>query len=219
MGSVPEAEPLPVLEALHSTPARRYLSPEPVPDEVIWAILDAAVRGPSGGNQQGWGWVVVTDPAVKAPIAEWYLEGWEAAYGGRREQILAAPPGSIQLSRASFLAAEYLAQHLADAPVWVFPVLRHAASSANPRLGSSIYGAVQQLMLAARAYGIGTTLTTLYAGHEEDVRTLLGLPDDALTMALIPMGYPVRGRWKEPSRAPLPEVVHWNRWGNARERG
>ncbi len=217
--SVPDAEPLPVLEALHSTPARRYLSPEPVPDEVIWAILDAAVRGPSGGNQQGWGWVVVTDPAVKAPIAQWYLEGWEAAYGQRREQILAAPPGSIQLSRASFLAAEYLAQHLADAPVWVFPVLRHAATSTSPRLGSSIYGAVQQLMLAARAYGIGTTLTTLYAGHEEDVRKLLGLPDDALTMALIPMGYPARGRWKEPARAPLAEVVHWNRWGNARERG
>lgn len=217
--SVPDAEPLPVLEALHSTPARRYLSPEPVPDEVIWAILDAAVRGPSGGNQQGWGWVVVTDPAVKAPIAGWYLEGWEAAYGQRREQILAAPPGSIQLSRASFLAAEYLAQHLADAPVWVFPVLRHAAASTSPRLGSSIYGAVQQLMLAARAYGIGTTLTTLYAGHEADVRTLLGLPDDALTMALIPMGYPVRGRWKEPVRAPLTEVVHWDRWGNARERG
>ena len=91
--SVPDAEPLPVLEALHSTPARRYLSPEPVPDEVIWAILDAAVRGPSGGNQQGWGWVVVTDPATKAQIAAWYLEGWDAAYGRRREEILAAPPG------------------------------------------------------------------------------------------------------------------------------
>jgi nitroreductase len=216
---VPDAEPLPVLEALHSTPARRYLSPEPVPDEVIWAILDAAVRGPSGGNQQGWGWVVVTDPAVKAPIAAWYLEGWEAAYGQRREEILAAPPGSSLLSRASFLAAEHLAQHLAEAPVWVFPVLRNAAASRNPRLGSSIYGAVQQLMLAARAYGVGATLTTLYAGHEDDVRALLGLPDDALTMALIPLGYPVRGRWKQPSRVPLQEVVHWNHWGAAREPG
>jgi len=217
--SVPDAEPLAVLDALHSTPARRYLSSEPVPDEVIWAILDAAVRGPSGGNQQGWGWVVVTDPAIKAQIAAWYLEGWDAAYGRRREEILAAPPGSGPMSRASFLAAEHLAQHLAEAPVWVFPVLRHAATSANPRLGSSIYGAVQQLMLAARAYGVGATLTTLYAGHEADVRELLGLPDDALTMALIPLGYPVRGRWKQPSRLPLPQVVHWGRWGTSRERG
>jgi nitroreductase len=217
--TVPDAEPLPVLEALHSTPARRYLSAEPVPDDVIWAILDAAVRGPSGGNQQGWGWVVVTDPAIKARVAQWYLAGWNAAYGHRREEILAGGPAAGGLSRASFLAAEHLASHLAEAPVWVFPVLRNAATSGNPRLGSSIYGAVQQLMLAARAYGVGATLTTLYAGHEDEVRALLGLPDDALTMALVPLGYPARGRWKEPSRMPLPEVVHWDRWGATRPRG
>ena len=69
----------------------------------------------------------------------------------------------------------------------------------TPGCGSSIYGAVQQLILAARAYGIGTTLTSLYAGHEAEVRELLGLPADALTMALLPMGYPSRGRWAEPS--------------------
>ena len=96
----PEAEPLPVLDALHSTPARRYLSPEPIPDEVIWAVLDAAVRGPTGGNQQGWGWVVVTDPAIKQQMAAWYLEGWNRAYGSRREEILAAPPGPDGLNRA-----------------------------------------------------------------------------------------------------------------------
>ena len=77
-------------------------------------------------------------------------------------------------------------------------MLRHAAAR-SPRLGSSIYGAVQQLILAARAYGVGTTLTTLYSGHEEEVRELLGLPDDAMTMALIPMGYPARGRWTQPA--------------------
>ena len=82
--ALPETEPLGVLEALHSTPSRRFLSPEPIPDEVIWAILDAAVRGPSGGNQQGWGWVVVTDPAIKSRVGEWYREGWDAAYGRRR---------------------------------------------------------------------------------------------------------------------------------------
>jgi len=131
----------------------------------------------------------------------------------------AAPEGADGLSRPSFLAAEHLAHHLADAPVWIFPVLRHAAGAHSPRLGSSIYGAVQQLCLAARAYGVGTSLTTLYGGHEDELRALLGLPDDALTMALIPLGYPVRGRWKQPSRIPLPEVVHWGRWGASRERG
>ena len=99
---------------------------------------------------------------------------------------------------------------------WVFPVLRNAADAASPRVGSSIYGAVQQLCLAARASGIGTSLTTLYGGHEDELRELLGLPPDALTMALIPMGYPARGRWAEPKRRPVEEVVHWNRWGATR---
>ena len=216
---VPEAEPLLVLDALHSTPARRYLSAEPVPDGILWAILDAAIRGPSGGNQQAWGWVVVTDPAIKQQVAGWYREGWDRAYGHRRDRILAAPPQDGGLSRASFLAAEHLAHHLAEAPVWIFPVLRHAAGVSNPRLGASIYGAVQQLILAARAYGVGTTLTTLYAGHEDEVRGLLGLPDDALTMGLLPLGYPARGRWKQPPRRPVTEVVHWNRWGTNRQRG
>lgn len=215
---VTEPEPLPVLEALHSTPARRYLSAEPISDEVIRALLDAAIRGPSGGNRQGWAWIVVTDPAVKSQIAGWYREGWEAAYGRRRDEILAAAGSPGALSRASYLAAEHLAGHIAEAPVWIFPVLRDAAGVSNPRLGASIYGAVQNLILAARAYGIGTTLTTLYSRHEDDVRDLLGLPEDALTMGLLPLGYPARGRWAEPKRRPVQDVVHWNRWGVTRPR-
>ena len=202
---------LSLLEGLHSTPARRYLSTEPISDEVVHAILDAAVRGPSGGNSQRWAWIVVRDAEVKRQIAEWYREGWEKNYGSRREQILRAddPEG---MSAASFRAADHLAAHLEEAPVWVFPVLLGAARSSNPRLGSSIYGAVQQLMLAARAHGIGSTLTTLYAGHEDGVRKLLNLPDDALTMALIPLGYPARGRWAQPKRRPLDEVVFNERY-------
>ena len=209
---------LSVLEALHSTPARRYLSPEPVPDDVLWAILDAAIRGPSGGNTQGWGWVVVTDQQVKDRVAAWYRENWEAAYGARREQILSAPAGSLGLTPRGFLGAEHLAHHIQEAPVWIFAVLRGAAGATSPRVGSSIYGAVQQLCLAARAYGLGTSLTTLYGGHEEELRELLGLPPDALTMALIPVGYPAQGRWAEPRRRPVEEVVHWDRWGATRSR-
>jgi nitroreductase len=211
-------EPVSVLDALHSTPARRYLATDPIPDDVLWAVLDAAIRGPSGGNAQGWGWVVVTDPEIKKPVAEWYRENWERAYGSRRAQILAAPPGSGGLSPRGYLGAEHLAHHLEEAPVWVFPVLRHAAGATSPRVGSSIYGAVQQLTLAARAHGIGTSLTTLYGGHEDELRDLLGLPADALTMALVPMGYPTRGRWAQPKRQPVEDVVHWNRWGATRRR-
>jgi nitroreductase len=209
---------LSALEALHSTPARRYLSPEPIPDDVLWAILDAAIRGPSGGNSQGWGWVVVTDQEVKDRVAAWYRENWEAAYGSRREQILSAPAGALGLTPRGFLGAEHLAHHIHEAPVWIFAVQRGAADATSPRVGSSIYGAVQQLCLAARAYGIGTSLTTLYGGHEEELRELLGLPADALTMALVPMGYPAKGRWAEPRRRPVEDVVHWDRWGATRSR-
>jgi nitroreductase len=217
-GGSTTGESLSVLEALHSTPSRRYLAPDPIPEEVLWAILDAAIRGPSGGNAQQWGWVVVTDQEVKGRVAGWYKENWEAAYGQRRERILAGDAGTPGLSPRGFLGAEHLAHHLEEAPVWVFPVLRNAAEATSPRVGSSIYGAVQQLCLAARAYGIGTSLTTLYGGHEDELRALLGLPPDALTMALIPMGYPARGRWAEPKRLPVEEVTHWDRWGATRSR-
>jgi nitroreductase len=211
-------QPLTVLEALHSTPSRRYLSSEPIPDDVLWEILDAAIRGPSGGNAQHWGWVVVTDQEVKDRVAAWYRENWAAAYGSRREEILSGEVSPGGLTPRGFLGAEHLAQHIQEAPVWVFPVLRGAADATSPRVGSSIYGAVQQLCLAARAYGIGTSLTTLYGGHEEELRELIGLPPDALTMALIPMGYPARGRWAEPRRRPVEQVVHWDRWGAKRPR-
>jgi nitroreductase len=209
---------LTALEALHSTPARRYLAPDPVPDDVLWAILDAAIRGPSGGNTQQWGWVVVTDQAVKDQVAVWYRANWEANYGKHRDEILNAPVTDGALTPRGFLGAEHLANHIQDAPVWIFPVLRHAADASSPKVGSSIYGAVQQLCLAARAYGLGTSLTTLYGGHEDELRKLLGLPDDALTMALIPLGYPSQGRWAQPRRRPVDEVVHWGRWGDKRTR-
>jgi len=80
-----------VLEALHSTPARRYLSPQPIGDDIIRKLLDAAIRGPNGGNTQRWAWIVLRDPEVKAQIAAFYREGWEKLYGVHREFMLAQP--------------------------------------------------------------------------------------------------------------------------------
>jgi nitroreductase len=208
--TTPTPQDLGLLEALHSTPARRYLSTEPIADDIVRDILDAAIRGPSGGNSQPWAWIVVRDPETKKQIADWYREGWQRHYGSRRDEILNATDGPM--SKRSFLAADHLAAHFEEAPVWIVPVILGAAKSANPRLGSSIYGAVQHLMLAARAHGIGSTLTTLHIGHEEDVRRVLGLPDNALTMAIIPLGYPSQGRWAQPKRRPLDEVVFYDRY-------
>ncbi|NMO51738.1 nitroreductase [Actinoplanes sp. TBRC 11911] len=193
-----------LLEALHTTPSRRYLSPTPIDDDVIRALLDAAIRGPSGGNSQRWAWIVVRDATTKSKIADLYRDSWTKTYASRKDQILAAGDG---MSAATYRAADHLATHLEEAPVWIFPVLLGAAKSTNPRLGSSIYGAVQHLILAARAYGIGATLTTLHTAHEPEVRRLLNLPDTAMTMALIPLGYPAKGRWSQPRRRPLDEVI------------
>ena len=201
---------LDVLLAIHSTPARRYLKSDPIPDETIRAILNAAIRGPSGGNQQGWGWIVVKDSEVKQKIQKFYLEGWELAYGYQKDEILNS---TVQdgLGKRNFLSAEHLANNLAEAPVWIIPVLKNVSQS--PRAGSSIYGAVQNLMLAARSFGIGSTLTTLYSAYEEEVKMILGLPSEYTTMALIPLGYPSKGRWSQPKRQPIEEVTHWGKWG------
>lgn len=204
-----------LMDALHSTPARRYLSEESIPDEIIIDLLNAAIRAPSGGNNQGWGWLVLKDKLKKAQISEWYREGWESAYGVRKSKILNKTDESDSLGPRNFLSAEHLANNIQHAPVWIIAILRDAATSKNPRAGASIYGAVQHLMLAARAYGIGATLTTLYSGHEDDVKRLLGIPNDAMTMALIPLGYPSKGRWSEPKRQPISEVAYMDNWGQA----
>ena len=209
---------LDVFEALHSTPARRYLSKKDIPDKIIWELLDAAIRAPSGGNSQGWNWIILKDQEKKNQISEWYREGWHLAYGERRQAIMDRSDSSDTLGPRNYLSAEYLANHIQEAPIWIIGTLRNTSGSKNPRAGSSIYGAVQNLMLAARAYGIGSTLTTLYAGHEKDVKDLLGIPDDATTMALIPLGYPDRGKWSQPKRQAVEEVTYWDSWGSVNER-
>ena len=206
-----------LIEGLHSTPARRYLSSAQIKDEVLMDILDAAIRGPSGGNNQGWEWIILKDQKKKQLISDWYREGWQRAYGVRREGILNETDKSDTLGPKNYLSAEHLANNIQNAPVWIIAVLRNTASSGNPRAGASIYGAVQHLMLAARAHGIGSTLTTLYSSHEEDVKKLLGIPEDAMTMALIPLGYPEKGRWAQPKRKPVSDIAFRDHWGQSIE--
>ena len=206
-----------LIDGLHSTPSRRYLSNKPISDAIIWDIIDAAIRGPSGGNKQGWVWMVIRDKNTKTKIAHWYLENWNKEYGVRREEILSGTDDDA-LGPKNFLSADHLANHIHDAPVWIIPILRDVAGSQDPRTGSSIYGAVQNLMLAARAYGIGSTLTALHSTNETQIKSLLNLPDDTLTMAIIPLGYPVKGRWSQPKRKPVEEVTYWESWNVKRDR-
>ncbi len=229
---MPDREPLDVLDAIHTTRAQRFLKPDPIPEDVLWQILDAAVRGPTGGNQQGWGWVVIRDQATKDAIAKVYSERILAAYGYERvsDEDLgtaritrgAIEEGEIGIDQRNRRGVVHLAEHYAEAPVLVAPVMRMAARmDDNTRrsgagLGGSIYGAVQNLMLAARAFDIGTVMT--WTLDESPLfRDLLGLPDDAFVMCLIPLGYLERGRFSQARRRPLGEVVHWDRWGEQRD--
>ena len=222
------SDALDVIDAIFTTRAMRRLKSDPVPDEVIWAVLDAAIRGPSSGNVQRWGWIVVTDRAVKEQIGGWYLDAWNALGQGRREAVkqlarrVLRAPGAPPVSDpedgdANRRAGSYLAHHIAEAPVWIFAVQGGIKGMANLVDGADIFGAIQNLMLAARKYGLGTTLTMLHRSHEREIARLLWLPADAQSIALIPLGYPM-SKFSTPARNPVDTVTHWGRWGNTRRR-
>ena len=259
-----ERESIDVLEAIHSTPAMRYLKTDPIPDEILWAILDAAIRAPSGANTQMWGWMVVRDPEVKSKIAVLYRDGWsranrivgDGAARTRDEDFTANKKNSF--GAANYNSVEYLADNFQNAPVLIVPVMVQEGlrpgdkrgdatgvkrQSADEEVkpyeargslgGGSIYGAVQNLQLAARAFGVGSTYTSVANSdtHEPEMRALLGLPVNTRTMCIIPLGYPLsadelaevgaspaRGRFFKPKRIPIEEVTHWEQWGAQQER-
>jgi nitroreductase len=191
--------------------AMRRLKPDPVPEELIWKILQTAIMAPSGGNAQPWNFLVVRDAEKKRKIGEWYLDAWKKSYGPARDAMLAN-----EAMARTYRSADHLANHLADVPVLIIATIRVGMQRVGNTLGASIYPAVQNLMLAARAEGLGTTLTTLHKLHEAEVRQLLGVPDDVETMALIPLGWP-KGKFGTPSRLPIEKVVYWDQWGERRE--
>jgi nitroreductase len=200
-----------VFEVINTTRAMRRLKPDPVPDELIWKVLEAAIRAPSGGNRQPWSFVVVRDEETKRKIGEWYLEAWNATYGAVKDTVTADEQGARMYS-----SADYLANHLAEVPVFIIATVRTAGVGTSPS-GSYIYPAVQNLMLAARALGLGTTLTTLHRAHEADVVKLLGIPDGWETTCLIPMGYP-KGKFGLGARKPVEHVTHWEKWSETKSR-
>lgn len=199
-------------EVVQTQRAMRRLKADPVSDADLWTMLEAATMAPSGGNLQPWNFVVIRDAEKKRKIGDWYLEAWERTYGPARETMLANPA----MAR-TYNSADHLARHLADVPVLVLATLRRGNRAVEATFGASIYPAVQNLMLAARALGLGTTLTTLHRFHEEDVRALLDIPADVETMALIPVGFPA-GKFGRPSRLPVEKVVFWDSWAATHEK-
>jgi nitroreductase len=203
-------------EVLYTTRAIRRMKPDPVPDAVIYRLLDAAIRAPSGGNQQGWRFMVVRDQQIKTRLGELYRESIEALFASGYGQ---APPGvtptpaQVEAAEKIRKSAQYLAVHFAEVPVYMLGCIR-AAANAGITAGASIYPAVWSLQLAARALGLGSTLTTVHRMRETQVKALLGVPDGFETAALIPIGYP-RGTFAPGPRQPVEAVSFLDRWDNA----
>jgi nitroreductase len=206
---MPEATP-DLFEIIATTRSMRRLKPDPVPAELIRKILEAGTAAPSGGNMQRWRFLVVTDPEVKETVGAYYKRAWDESVYPRYSAGTPAPGTSPERFRRMLDAAQHLADHIHEAPVWIVPCLEGANPSRTA--GSSIYPAVQNTLLAARALGLGATLTTLYLAFEREVEAALGLPADVHSYALLPIGYPI-GRFGPVRRVPLAEVVYENRWG------
>ena len=197
-----------LFEAIHTQRAIRYFRPDPVPDELIRVVLDAAIRAPSGGNGQPWSFLVLKDPETRRDVAQLYKRAW-AASGMERLTNDPDPSAARVYGTASDLAKE-----MAEVPVLIVPCIRVGGSSTTLTTGSSIYPAVQNLMLAARGLGLGTVITTLYKRYETEIKDILGIPDGVETAALVPLGYPAsRARFGGNRRRPVEDVTFRDRWG------
>lgn len=209
-----------VLEAMRTCRTVRRLRPDPLPDELLRKVLTAATWAPSGGNRQPWRFVVVRDAELKRRLAALYLPIWRAFSGAYVARLAALPPDSRARQERMLRSADHLAEHFGEAPVIVVVCVSiddlaiTDAGLDRPSVvgGASIYPAVQNLILACRALGLGAALTTLLCQEEREVRELLAIPSGWATCAHLPIGFP-EGRGHGPvERRPVERVAFLDRW-------
>lgn len=209
-------------EAMSTLRAVRRLRPDPIPSDVLERVLEAARFAPTGGNRQPWRMIVVRNRKSMARLASMYADTW-LAYSNFHRSRLEGVPDEVRTKQEKMLAAgDYLSDHFADVPVLVvfcFNPQDMAITDAKlerPSVvgGGSVYPAVQNLLLACRAEGLGCVLTTLLCQREEEVRDLLAIPDPWYTAAAIPIGYPMHRGHGPISRRPLRKLAFDDSWGN-----
>ncbi|MCY3558796.1 MAG: nitroreductase family protein [Chloroflexi bacterium] len=201
-----------IYEVMQTQRAIRRWTDEPVDRDTIERIIQAACWAPSGSNSQPWGFLVVTDDGIRQRLATAIREMFSARFSGDMPN-----PDDIDdpTTRRMMRGAFNLFDNFAAAPVWIIPCLVRPESPAPSGLlaGSSIYPSIQNLMLAARAEGLGTVLTTPQDGIMDQLRAELNIPDKALPVAMIPMGHP-NASFGPVARKPLHEFLHWNGWND-----
>jgi nitroreductase len=200
-----------VFEIMQTTRAMRRLKPDPVPDALIVKILEAGSCAANGGNTQRWRFLVVKDPAIKKAVQVFYKRAFDKVVGPRYAK--SAPPPGVTAERYArqHAAVEYLTEHYHEAPVWIVACIEDAAQP-NRWAGASIYPAVQNMLLAARALGLGSTLTTRHLLYEAEAEAALGLPPGVHSYAILPIGYPM-GNFGPVGRGKLADIVYQDRWG------
>lgn len=218
-----------LFEAIYSARSLRRLKPDPVPGDLITQILDAAIRAPSAGNAQNWAFIVVRDAELRDRLGRIYRKASDIAQAMYAARGRPAHLRDQQFARM-LQAGAHLWDHMGDAPVLLIPCQHRPLLPARDALppdiaahyddelayadrirGASIYPALQNILLACRALGLGTVITTNHIRCEEDVKALLGIPEDVDTFAMMPIGWPL-GKFGPLTRRPLSEVVHADRW-------
>lgn len=204
-------EEIDLFEAIYSQRQFTRYKPDPVPKEAIDKIIDAATKAPSGGNVQPWHFIAITDRDLIEKVGGLYRDLWLRAMGAT------PPPGEMP----AYTSARYLANHMPEVPAMILVCADHSKgyqtyTEGEPiergRYASSLWLAIQNLFLAARALGLGTRITTTHLREEEKVKDWLGIPDYLETVCLTPLGYP-RGRFGPTDRVPAAEVTSYNRYG------
>ena len=205
-----------VYEALYTTRAMRRVREDPIPDDVLKQMVDAGIRAPSGSNRQGWKFIVVTDPEIRNQLGELYREAWDfyvkEFYGGTSDlgaSNVLDDEKAEQVVRIT-KSATWLSENFHKVPA-MFVVL-----SRNDPTGSSIFPAIWSLMLAGRAHGIGTCLTTVLGMFKpQKAFEILNIPSDKgwKIDAVVTAGYPL-GKWGVAERNPVDQVTYLNTWGN-----
>lgn len=195
-----------VFEAMGSARAMRWFRPDPVPDELIERLLWAATRASSPNNTQAWDFVVVRDTDQRRRLGE--------AVAPLVSRFAAMPDSGSDTDRRTMAGARNLAEHLADIPVIIVVCGANVYPPAAPRevfMYSAIHAASQNLIVAARALGLGAAFTTLHHANDAAFREILGIPADRTIGCTIPVGWPA-GPTGAVTRRPLGNVAHYDRW-------
>ena len=201
-----------LFDIIRTTRAMRRLKPDPVPDELVRKILEAGVCAASGGNNQRWRFMVIKDKSIKEQVQKWYQKAFDEVVGPRYRGSEPPPGSSPGRYRRQHDAVQYLTEHYHEAPVWIVACQDDGDGEPTRSSGASIYPAVQNMLLAARALGLGATLTSRHLRHEREVEAILGLPPGVHSYAILPIGYPM-GNFGPVRRGPLSDVVFLNSWG------